>query len=97
MTRPVALRLSPAGLSLLLAPAAAEGHGVAVARSGAVSDYANGSRRKDELTLGYRLESGAGVVLVDESEKQKAKSDGEDLLTPVVQHAAESVVAAAAR
>lgn len=70
---------------------------VAGAASSAVSDYAYGSRSKDELTLGYRLESGAGAVLVDKSEKRKAKSDGEDLLTPVVQQAAESVVAAAAR
>ena len=66
------------------------------AASGAVSEYAYGSRNKDELTLSYRLESGTGAVLVKESEKQKAKSDGEDLLTPVVQRAAEAVVEATA-
>ena len=70
---------------------------VAGAASSAVSDYAYGSRSKDELTLKYRLESGAGALLVEKSEKRKAKSDGEDLLTPVVQRAAEVVAAAVAR
>jgi hypothetical protein len=70
---------------------------VAGAASSAVSDYAYSSRRKDELTLKYRLESGSGAVLVEKSEKGKAKSDGEDLLTPVVQRAAEAVVAATAK
>jgi hypothetical protein len=67
------------------------------AASSAVSDYAYGSRSKDELTLKYRLESGSGAVLEEKSEKRKAKSDGEDLLTPVVQQAAEAVVEAAAK
>jgi len=65
------------------------------AASSAAMDYASSSRTKDELTLSYRLESSAGAVLVDKSEKRKAKSDGEDLLTPLVQHAAESIVTAA--
>lgn len=67
------------------------------AASSAASDYAAGSRTRDELTLSYRLESAAGKVLVERSEKRKAKSDGEDLLTPLVQHAAETVADAAAR
>ena len=67
------------------------------AASSAVSDYASYSHNKDELTLKYRLESGAGAVLVERSAKRKAKSDGEDLLTPVVQQAAEAVVEAAAK
>lgn len=69
---------------------------VAGAASSAVSDYAYGSRSKDELTLKYRLESGAGAVLVEKQGKRKAKSDGEDLLTPVVQQAAELVADAVA-
>ncbi len=67
------------------------------AASSAVYDYASSSRNKDELTLTYRLESGAGAVLVEKSEKRKAKSDGEDLLTPLVERAAEAVVEAAAK
>ena len=62
------------------------------AASSAVNDYASYSHNKDELTLKYRLESATGAVLVDKSEKRKAKADGEDLLTPVVQRAAEAVV-----
>lgn len=67
------------------------------AASSAVYDYASSSRIKDELTLTYRLESGTGAVLVEKSEKRKAKSDGEDLLTPLVQRAAEAIADAATK
>lgn len=67
------------------------------AASSALYDYAFSVRSNDELTLGYRLEAGDGSVLVEKQEKRKAKSDGEDLLTPAVQHAAEAVVAAIQR
>jgi len=67
------------------------------AASSAVSDYAYSSRQKDELTLSYRLEGAGGRVLLDKSEKRKAKSDGEDLLTPVAQRAAEQIANAAAK
>jgi len=49
---------------------------------------------KDELTLRYRLESPDGTVLVEKEDKRKAKSDGEDLLTPMGAQAAETIVAA---
>jgi hypothetical protein len=65
------------------------------AAGAAVNSYATSVRKKDELTLSYKLESADGKVLLDKSEKRKAKSDGEDLLTPVVQHASEAVAAAA--
>ena len=45
-------------------------------------NYATTIRNKDELTLGYRLESADGTVLLDKKEKRNAKADGEDLLTP---------------
>lgn len=64
---------------------------------GAASDYAAGSRVKDELTLKYRLESGTGKVLIEKSGKRKAKSDGEDLLTPLVRLAAEAIAQATAK
>jgi hypothetical protein len=67
------------------------------AASSAVSDYAYSSRQKDELTLSYRLENGGGQVLLRKSEKRKAKSDGEDLLTPLAQRAAEAIADAAAK
>ncbi len=65
------------------------------AAGAAVNSYASSIRNKDELTLSYKLESADGKALLDKSEKRKAKSDGEDLLTPLVQHAAEAVAAAA--
>ena len=67
------------------------------AAAGAASDYAANSRVKDELTLKYRLESAAGKVLIEKADKRKAKSDGEDLLTPLVRPAAEAVAQAAAQ
>ena len=66
------------------------------AASSTVSDYAMSSRQKDELVLTYRLENADGKVLVEKSDKRKAKSDGEDLLTPIVQKAAEAIADAAA-
>src|SRR4051794_10301653 len=48
----------------------------------AAYDYASGVHNKDELTLRYRLESPDGTVL-EKEDKRKAKSDGEDLLTPM--------------
>ena len=76
--------------------------GGAVARSaatGAVSaaaQLAASIKAKDELVLEYRLETtdGAGPV-VAKTEKAKAKADGEDVLTPLVERAAAAVAAAA--
>lgn len=50
---------------------------------------------EDELTLGYGLENADGKVLAEEREKCRAEQDGEDLLTPMVEKAAEAVAAAA--
>ena len=70
---------------------------VAGAASSTINDYAMSSRQKDELTLTYRLEDGSGKVLVEDSEKRKAKADGEDLLTPIAQKAAEAIAEAVAK
>jgi hypothetical protein len=59
-------------------------------------DYAHNFRTKDELTLEWRLEGPNGEELKKGKEKKKAKSDGEDLLTPLVQSASEAVAAAVA-
>lgn len=61
------------------------------AASQAAYNYAVSVHDKDEITLGYRLESGDGHVLIEKADKRKAKSDGEDLLTPLVQQAAEAI------
>jgi len=57
-------------------------------------NYATTIHHKDELTLAYRLEGADGRVLLDKREKRSAKSDGEDLLTPIAQKASEEIVAA---
>lgn len=46
---------------------------------------------KDELTLEIRLQNGSTVVLTKEF-KQKAKSAGEDIISPVVEQAAQAIV-----
>lgn len=73
----------------------------AVARSAAVSgvytatSIANSIKAKDELTLEYKLEATNGArLLVAKTEKAKAKSDGEDVLTPLIEKAAETIAAA---
>lgn len=63
----------------------------------AVYNYAAAFHAKDELTLSHRLESPDGKVLAEGKEKRKAKADGEDLLTPMVQKAAESVAVVVSR
>jgi len=69
------------------------------AASAAAAGYAYASivKTQDELTLTSRLESGDGKVLLQQTDKRKATSDGEDLVTPVVQHAAEAIADAVAK
>jgi hypothetical protein len=71
--------------------------GAAAQAAVAAREVAYSFRIKDELELGYRLESADGVVLVDKTEKRTAKSDGEDVLTPLVEHASEAIAAAVAK
>jgi hypothetical protein len=61
----------------------------------AASQYASSIRTRDELTLGWKLESADGRVLDEGKDKRSAKSDGEDLLTPMAQAAAEQILSAA--
>jgi hypothetical protein len=66
------------------------------AANAAASSFAGTVRNKDELELTYRLES-AGAPVVEKTEKRKAESDGEDLMTPVVRKASEAIAEAAAK
>jgi hypothetical protein len=60
----------------------------------ALGSAAQSVRAKDEVTLEYSLQSSSGAVdFGPRTEHQKAKADGEDLLTPVVARAAEALVA----
>ena len=70
------------------------GTAVSSAANQAALNYATTIRKQDQLTLGYRLESAEGSVLLDKKETRNAKADSEDLLTPLVLKASEEVVAA---
>lgn len=61
------------------------------------TDMAATTKAHDELELSYRLESETGTVLMEGKSRQKAKSDGDDLLTPLVEHAAEEIAAVVTR
>lgn len=62
--------------------ATVEGSGNAtVAVQQAAQSFAVSIRNQGELTLGYRLETADGTVLIDRKEKRSARADDEDLLT----------------
>ena len=66
----------------------------ASAASSAARSFAGNVKSKDEITLDYRLETGDGTIVVKNAGKAKAESDGQDLLTPLIERAAEAVAAA---
>lgn len=67
----------------------------ASAAAEAARGLANNVKTKDELTFDYRLETLDGAVVVKNGSKAKASSDGQDLLTPMVERAAEAIAGAA--
>jgi hypothetical protein len=75
---------------------AAVARGATVATAQAVSELASTTKARDELRLDFKLTSADGKPeLGPKSDKAKAKADGEDLLTPMVERAAEAIAAAA--
>lgn len=88
-----------AGSSSYSLPYGGSSVGSTVARAGTTaslqtaSSLAQSTKAKDELSFEYRLQSPDGKVeFGPKTEKRAAKTDGEDLLTPVVTHAAEAIV-----
>jgi hypothetical protein len=69
----------------------------AIAGTAAASTIASNTRAKDEMQIEYRLTSGNGVALREGKDRAKASSDGEDLVTPLVERMAGVVAAAAPR
>ena len=67
---------------------------VAGAAAAAASSLATSTKAYDQLELSYRLEGSAGQVLLQKNAKRKAKADGEDLLTPLVERAADEIATA---
>lgn len=59
--------------------------------AGAVSNV----KPKDEITLDLKLQNGAQQVAFTKQYKAKAKTGGEDILTPMVEQAAQEIVDAA--
>lgn len=87
---------------------AAAGHvpvstaGEAAARGAVVTgihttaNIASNIKAKDEIRLDYKLEAVSGArPALSKTEKAKATSDGEDVLTPLIERAAEAILAAA--
>ena len=59
---------------------------------GTAADYATQIQERDEMRLEYRLQpASSGKPLLEMKHKAKAQSDGEDLLTPLVEGAAEEI------
>jgi hypothetical protein len=62
------------------------------------ADLASSTKAKDEMRLEYRLHAlGASKPVLTKTAKARASADGEDLLTPLVENAAEAVGAAVAK
>ncbi|MBI2219938.1 MAG: hypothetical protein HYU53_01870 [Acidobacteria bacterium] len=67
----------------------------AVAGARAISTVSSTTRARDEFRLEYRLDTADGrPILRPKTEQMKARTDGEDLLTPLVEKASEAVAAA---
>lgn len=79
---------APAGAARVAANAAAN------AAATAARSVATNVKSKDEITLDYRLEAGDGTIVVKSAGKAKAESDGQDLLTPLIERASEAIAAA---
>jgi hypothetical protein len=74
---------------------AAIARGATIAASQAVGELASGTRTRDEMRLEWSLATlDGGTLAGPQREQAKAKTDGEDLLTPLVERAAESIAAA---
>jgi hypothetical protein len=70
--------------------------GAATAAAHAASAFASETRAKDEIELGYRMGSPDTVMQAKTvTTKAKARTDGEDLLTPLVEQAAQRIASVA--
>jgi hypothetical protein len=73
------------------AGANAAANATAGAAGGAAQSYGSSTQSKDEMTLSTHLENADGKVLVEMTDKRTAQSNGEDMLTPLVEKAATAV------
>lgn len=54
-------------------------------------------KSKDEITLDIKLQSAAGSAIVSKQYKAKSKTNGEDIITPLIEQAAQAIVDAVNR
>ena len=73
------------------------GTAAVVAANVATATVAESIKAKDELTLDVRLERPSRTPVFGKQYKGKAKSGGEDIITPLVEQAAQGIVEAAKR
>jgi hypothetical protein len=74
------------------------GQAAATTALGVAGELSSGVKAKSELTLEYRLTApGAAEPVAANTEKSKADSDGQDVITPMVEHAAAAVLGAAVK
>lgn len=93
---------SAAGTTAAYIPLPSYGAAVAVgaARGGAeaVASVARTTHVKDEIRMSYKVTTADGATLVPlKSDSAKAKSEGEDLLTPLIARAADVVATAVSK
>jgi hypothetical protein len=69
----------------------------ASAAAEAARNFASNVKTRDELTFDWRMETLDGAVVAKNGTKSKASSDGQDLLTPMVERAAEAIAGAVTR
>ena len=53
-------------------------------------------KSKDEITLDIKVNSTTGAATLAKQFKQKAKSDGDDIISPIIEQAAEEILNAVA-
>jgi hypothetical protein len=66
----------------------------AIVGATAASSMASNTRAKDEMHIEYRLASDGQAAFRDGKDSAKAKADGEDLVTPLVERMATAIAAA---
>ncbi len=97
-------RASPMASMIPLAGIAGGGAGAVggavagTAAAGAASSVANTVRAKSEVTFDYKLMvPGSDTPVLANSEKAKAKEDGEDIISPMVERTATAILAEVAK
>jgi hypothetical protein len=69
----------------------------AIAGTAAAATLASNTTAKDELQIEYRLSASTGAAIHAGQDRAKARADGEDLVTPLVERMAGAVAAALPR